>query len=88
MYAMFHKFPVILQTEILSTETSDFLKQIIFLKPFNSVCVLFLNLIKGEWIHFQGKQLRHHFHLCRVNSDKFFPLRVYPMLEGINPSLT
>ena len=26
-----------LQTEILSTETSDFLKQIIFLKSFNSV---------------------------------------------------
>ena len=31
------KFPVTLQTEIRSTETSDFLKQIIFLKSFNSV---------------------------------------------------
>ena len=31
------KFSMTLQTEILSTETSDFLKQIIFLKSFNSV---------------------------------------------------
>ena len=31
------KFSMTLQTEILSTETSDFLKQIIFLKSFDSV---------------------------------------------------
>ena len=31
------KFSMILQTEILSLETLDFLKQIIFLKSFNSV---------------------------------------------------
>ena len=30
------KFSVTLQTEILSTETSDFLKEIMFLKSFNS----------------------------------------------------
>ena len=33
--AMLLNFLMILQTEILSTETSDFLKQIIFLKSFN-----------------------------------------------------
>ena len=38
------KFSVTLQTEILSTETSDFLKQIIFLKSFNSVLVMYLNI--------------------------------------------
>ena len=31
------KFSRTLQTEILSTEFSDFLKQIIFLKPFNGL---------------------------------------------------
>ena len=36
----FAKFSMILQTEILSTESSDFLKQIIFLKSFNSVSYL------------------------------------------------
>ena len=34
------KFSMILQTEILSTETSDFLKQIIFLQSFNSVFLM------------------------------------------------
>ena len=33
------KFSMTLQSEILSTETSDFLKQIIFLKSFKSVCI-------------------------------------------------
>ena len=31
------KFSMTIQTEILSTKTSDFLKQIIFLMPFNSL---------------------------------------------------
>ena len=35
------KFSVTLQTEILSTEISDFLKQIIFVKLFNSVVFFF-----------------------------------------------
>ena len=34
---MLLQISVTLQTEILSVETSDFLKQIIFLKSFNSV---------------------------------------------------
>ena len=36
-----YKFSVTLQTESLSTETSDFLKQIIFLKSFNSMLFFF-----------------------------------------------
>ena len=34
------KFSVTLETEILSTETLDFLKQIIFLKSFNSFLIV------------------------------------------------
>ena len=37
VYAMLLEFSDSLQTEILSTETSDFLKQIIFLNSFESV---------------------------------------------------
>ena len=37
-------FSVTLQAEVLSTVTSDFLKQVIFLKSFNSV-------LYGEWLH-------------------------------------
>ena len=37
------KFSVTLQTEILSTETSDILKQIIFLKSFNSLLYIVLD---------------------------------------------
>ena len=37
MYAMLHQFLMTLQNEILSTVTSDFLKQKIILKSFNSL---------------------------------------------------
>ena len=37
VYAMLHQFSMTLRTEILSTVTSDFLKQIIILKSFDSV---------------------------------------------------
>ena len=37
MYAMLHQFLLALQAEILSKGTSDNLKQIIFLRSFNSV---------------------------------------------------
>ena len=36
-----HFFSIILHTEILTLETSDFLKQIFFLKSFNSVFTVF-----------------------------------------------
>ena len=56
------KFSMTLPTEILSTETSDFLKQIIFLKSFNSVfkikqCVVILRIQRLE-----GKQCRSSCH--------------------------
>ena len=35
-------FLITLQTEVLSTEASDFLKQIIFLRSFNSMFIMFL----------------------------------------------
>ena len=38
-----------LQTEILSTETSDFLKQLIFLKSFNSVLALERSVDKDKY---------------------------------------
>ena len=37
VYAMVRQFSMTLQIEILATEPSDFLKQIIFLRSFNSV---------------------------------------------------
>ena len=40
------KFSMTLQTEILSTETSDFLKQKVFLKSFNSV--LYLSTVQSN----------------------------------------
>ena len=39
-------FPVTLQTEIISTVTSDFLKQMIIRKSFNSVLYLKLHVFK------------------------------------------
>ena len=42
--AILHQFSMKLQTEILSTETSGFLKQIIFLISFNSVFKMHLDL--------------------------------------------
>ena len=51
---MLHQFLTTLQTEILSTETSYFLNQIMFLKSFNSV--LFVVFVLLFEVH--GKQLR------------------------------
>ena len=45
---------MILQIEILSTEFSDFLKQIIFLKAFNSVFILSLNLFPHSQCFISG----------------------------------
>ena len=48
----FAKFSFSLQTEILSTQASDFLKQIVFLKPFNSVLYMCLSydIAVIQWI--------------------------------------
>ena len=37
VYVMLDQFLMVLQAEIISTENSDYLKQIIFLRPFNSM---------------------------------------------------
>ena len=42
------KFSMTLNTDILSTETSDFLKKIIFLKSFNSVLFMVGTILKIE----------------------------------------
>ena len=44
----FINFSVTLQTEVLSTVTSDFLKQMIILKSFNSVLSRFWGYFEGE----------------------------------------
>ena len=41
MYAMLEQFSMTLQTEIVSTISSDFLKQMIILKSFYSVLLMF-----------------------------------------------
>ena len=67
-----------LQTEILLTETSDFLKRIIFLKSFYSVFIRKAKICfaSGEWLQCQEKQLSH-FHF-------FLPSQWQPTLKRKN----
>ena len=59
--AVFPKFSLTLQADLFSTETSDFLKQIVFLKSFNSV--LYMNHVLGVLCYviatFNGKRFTY-----------------------------
>ena len=63
MYTMHHQFSMTLQTEILLTVTSDFPKQMIILKSFNSVFYINMHCQSSNVIYLQS--------ICRNLNIKF-----------------
>ena len=102
VYAMLAKFSMTLQTKILSTGTSAFLKQIIFIKSFNSVLYMLTSSQNYSLIYVQHimcadsqfitlicyslRETRHFFGL-NCRSNGILP-RDFPTLMNQGPGAT